>query len=84
MGTEEQQSDDELDIDESDVEESDNEDSSDEDESDDGEYTDMAGLLTDLLSTDDDNVCTAMLKISSQLETTNRLLLKLVSSQIKK
>jgi hypothetical protein len=79
MSTEEQRSDDDIDDDESDIE-----DSSDEDGSDDGEYTDMAGLLTDLLSTDDDNVCTAMLKISSQLETTNRLLLKLVSSQIKK
>ena len=52
---------------------------SDDEEEDDEEYTDMASLLSNLLATDDDNVCTAMLKISTQLETTNKLLIKLVS-----
>ena len=56
----------------------------DDDEEEDEEYTDMADLLQGLLSTDNDNVCTAMLKISSQLETTNKLLVKLISQVTKK
>ena len=56
----------------------------DDDEEEDDEYTDMADLLQGLLSTDSDNVCTAMLKISSQLETTNKLLVKLISQVTKK
>ena len=56
----------------------------DEDEDEDDECTDMADLLHGLLSTDSDNVCTAMLKISSQLETTNKLLVKLISQVTKK
>jgi hypothetical protein len=63
---------------ETDDESDDEFDESDDDEEDD-EYTDMASLLSNLLATDDDNVCTAMLKISTQLETTNKLLIKLVS-----
>ena len=55
-----------------------------EDEDEDEEYTDMAGLLQSLLATEEDNVCTAMLKISSQLETTNKLLVKLISNVSKK
>ena len=57
---------------------------SDEEEDEDEEYTDMAGLLQSLLATEEDNVCTAMLKISSQLETTNKLLVKLISNVSKK
>jgi hypothetical protein len=56
----------------------------DEEEDEDEEYTDMADLLQGLLSTESDNVCTAMLKISSQLETTNKLLVKLISQVTKK
>lgn len=55
-----------------------------EEEDEDEEYTDMADLLQGLLSTESDNVCTAMLKISSQLETTNKLLVKLISQVTKK
>ena len=74
-------------IDESESEEEPEEEFEDEDEDDedeDDEYTDMADLLQGLLSTDSDNVCTAMLKISSQLETTNKLLVKLISQVTKK
>jgi len=56
----------------------------DEEDEDDEAYTDMADLLQGLLSTESDNVCTAMLKISSQLETTNKLLVKLISQVTKK
>ena len=52
--------------------------------SDEDDYTDMAGLLSNLLATDDDNVCTAMLKISTQLETTNKLLVKFLAHVTKK
>jgi hypothetical protein len=55
-----------------------------EEEDEDEEYTDMADLLQGLLSTESDNVCTAMLRISSQLETTNKLLVKLISQVTKK
>ena len=74
-------------IDESESEEEPEEefdDDEEEDEDEDEEYTDMADLLQGLLSTDNDNVCTAMLKISSQLETTNKLLVKLISQVTKK
>jgi hypothetical protein len=69
--------------DENDENESGSEEESD-DEAGDDEYTDMAGLLASLLATEDDNVCTAMLKISTQLETTNRLLAKLIVHVTKK
>lgn len=69
---------------ESDEEEPEEEEFSDEEEDEDDEYTDMAGLLQSLLATEEDNVCTAMLKISSQLETTNKLLVKLISNVSKK
>ena len=69
---------------ESDEEEPEEEEFSDEEEDEDEEYTDMAGLLQSLLATEEDNVCTAMLKISSQLETTNKLLVKLISNVSKK
>ena len=55
------------------------EDDSDMEEDSDDEFTDMAGVLEGLLTTDEDNVCTAMLKIASQLETTNKLLVRVVS-----
>lgn len=55
------------------------EDDSDMEEDSDDEFTDMVGVLEGLLRTDEDNVCTAMLKIASQLETTNKLLVKVVS-----
>ena len=71
-------------IDESESEEEPEEEFDDDDEEEDEEYTDMADLLQGLLSTDNDNVCTAMLKISSQLETTNKLLVKLISQVTKK
>ena len=70
---EEFEDDSDIDLDEDD---SDLEEDSDEDED---EYTDMASVLEGLLTTDEDNVCTAMLRISDQLKTTNTLLIKLVT-----
>ena len=66
------------------VDESESEEEPDEDDDEEDEYTDMADLLQGLLSTENDNVCTAMLKISTQLETTNKLLVKLISQVTKK
>ena len=52
----------------------------DEDEDDDDNYVDMGSLLTGLLSTEDgDNVCTALIKINTQIETQNKILMKMLS-----
>ena len=47
-------------------------------EEDDGD--DIGDLMVDLLSHEEDNVCSAMLKVAKQLETTNRLLVKMLAS----
>lgn len=70
--------------DDDDEEEEEYEEDEDEDEEGDEDYVDMAGLLSNLLATDDDNVCTAMLKVSKQLETTNKILVKMLSQLSKK
>ena len=69
--------------DEEDDEEYEDEDDEEEEEGDE-DYVDMAGLLSNLLATEDDNVCTAMLKVSKQLETTNKILVKMLSQLSKK
>ena len=52
---------------------------SEEEEEDDEEYGDLSELLTGLLATDDDNICTAVLKVGNQLETTNKILVKILA-----
>ena len=51
---------------------------SDEDE-DEEDYTDLSELLTGLLASEDDNMCTAVLKLGKQLENTNKILVKILS-----
>ena len=48
--------------------------------SDDDDDNDIGDLMIDLLSHEEDNVCSAMLKVAKQLETTNRLLVKMLAS----
>ena len=50
-----------------------------EDEEGDDEYGDLSDLLTGLLTADDDNICTAVLKVGNQLETTNKILVKILA-----
>lgn len=50
----------------------------DEDE-DEEDYTDLSELLTGLLASEDDNMCTAVLKLGKQLENTNKILVKILS-----
>ena len=50
------------------------------DEDEEEEEEDIGDLLVELLSHEDDNVCSAMLKVAKQLETTNRLLVKMLSA----
>ena len=50
-----------------------------EEDEDDEEYGDLSELLTGLLAADEDNICTAVLKVGTQLETTNKILLKILS-----
>lgn len=72
---EEEEDDDEFDEDEFSDEEFDEEEDEDEEEGELGE------LMEAFLSHEDDNVCSAMLKVAKQLETTNRLLVKMLASQ---
>ena len=51
----------------------------DEEEEDDDEG-ELGELMEAYLSHEDDNVCSAMLKVAKQLETTNRLLVKMISA----
>ena len=53
--------------------------SQDTDEEDDEEYMDIAAVLGGLLASEDDNVCTAMIKVAKQLETQNKILVKILS-----
>jgi hypothetical protein len=57
-------------------------DDEDDDEFDDeDDYVDMSGLLTGLLSTEEgDTLCTALMKINTQLETQNKILVKLLTA----
>lgn len=54
----------------------------DDDEEDDEDENDIGDLMIDLLSYEEDNVCSAMLKVAKQLETTNRLLVKMLASNV--
>lgn len=50
------------------------------DEEDEGEYAaDMYDMLGSFLSSDDDNVCTAMLKVAKHLETQNKIMVKILT-----
>jgi hypothetical protein len=49
-------------------------------EEDEDDNEDIGDLMVELLSHEDDNVCSAMLKVAKQLETTNRLLVKMLAS----
>jgi len=49
-------------------------------EEDDGETLDMADIITSLLATEDgDTVCSALVNIASQLQTQNKILIKMLS-----
>ncbi len=49
-------------------------------EEDDGEYmADLADVLGSYLTTEDDNVCSAMLRVSKQLETQNKIMVKILT-----
>lgn len=51
-----------------------------EEEEEDEEYmADLADILGSYLTTEDDNVCTAMLKVSKQLETQNKIMVKILT-----
>lgn len=52
----------------------------DEEDDEEGEE-ELAELMEAYLSHEDDNVCSAMLKVAKQLETTNRLLVKMLTLQ---
>lgn len=45
----------------------------------DEDFLDVAEVLTSLLAAEDDNVCTAMLKVGKQLETQNKILVKILT-----
>jgi len=50
------------------------------DEEDEGEYAaDMYDMLSSFLASEDDNVCTAMLKVAKQLETQNKIMVKILT-----
>jgi hypothetical protein len=49
-------------------------------EEDEGEYmADLADVLGSYLTTEDDNVCSAMLRVSKQLETQNKIMVKILT-----
>jgi|TARA_B110000444_G_scaffold255232_1_gene289189 hypothetical protein len=51
-----------------------------EEDEDDGETLDMADIITSLLATEDgDTVCSALVNIASQLQTQNKILIKMLS-----
>jgi len=50
-----------------------------------GMEVDVPALMTSLLSSEDgDNVCTAILKVSQQVEVQNKILIKILSQLAKK
>jgi hypothetical protein len=50
------------------------------DEEDEGEYeADMYDMLSSFLASEDDNVCTAMLKVAKQMETQNKIMVKILT-----
>tara|TARA_B110000285_G_scaffold86256_1_gene98889 strand:+ start:1323 stop:1562 length:240 start_codon:yes stop_codon:yes gene_type:complete len=49
-------------------------------EEDEDEYTaDMYDMLSSFLTFEDDNVCTAMMKVAKQLETQNKIMVKVLT-----
>jgi len=52
---------------------------SDEEEEEEEYEADMFDMLSSFLSSEDDNVCTAMLKVSKQLETQNKIMVKILT-----
>lgn len=52
---------------------------SDEEEEEDEYEADMYDMLSSFLSAEDDNVCTAMLKVSKQLEVQNKVMVKILT-----
>tara|TARA_R110001606_G_scaffold366662_1_gene521896 strand:+ start:347 stop:610 length:264 start_codon:yes stop_codon:yes gene_type:complete len=52
---------------------------SDEEEDEDEYEADMYDMLSSFLSAEDDNVCTAMLKVSKQLEIQNKVMVKILT-----
>jgi hypothetical protein len=51
-----------------------------EEDEDDGETLDMTDIITSLLATEDgDTVCSALVNIASQLQTQNKILIKMLS-----
>jgi hypothetical protein len=51
----------------------------DEEEEEDEYEADMYDMLSSFLSAEDDNVCTAMLKVSKQLEIQNKVMVKILT-----
>ena len=59
----------------------DDDDEDDDEFDDEDDYVDMSGLLTGLLSTEEgDTLCTALMKINTQLETQNKILVKFLTA----
>jgi len=52
---------------------------SDEEEEEDEYEADMYDMLSSFLTSDDDNVCTAMMKVAKQLETHNKIMVKVLT-----
>ncbi len=52
---------------------------SDEEEDEDEYAADMYDMLSSFLTSDDDNVCTAMMKVAKQLETQNKIMVKVLT-----
>ena len=52
---------------------------SDEEEDEDEYEADMYDMLSSFLSSEDDNICTAMLKVSKQLEVQNKVMVKILT-----
>lgn len=50
------------------------------DEEEEDEYAaDMYDMLSSFLTSEDDNVCTAMMKVAKQLETQNKIMVKVLT-----
>jgi hypothetical protein len=59
----------------------DEDDEDDEDEDEDENFMDTSDILVSLLSTEEgDNVCTALVKIGTQLEIQNKIMVKILSA----
>tara|TARA_R110000803_G_scaffold81001_1_gene146869 strand:+ start:252 stop:515 length:264 start_codon:yes stop_codon:yes gene_type:complete len=52
---------------------------SDEEEDEDEYAADMYDMLSSFLTSEDDNVCTAMMKVAKQLETQNKIMVKVLT-----